>query len=56
MRCLEALGQWGELNDLGKKAFAEVGTTTSATRRQNMAITAARGSWAVGKSFRKTCT
>ncbi|EFO21688.2 phosphatidylinositol 3 [Loa loa] len=47
MRCLEALGQWGELNDLGKKAFAEVGTTTSATRRQNMAITAARGSWAI---------
>ncbi|VDK68536.1 unnamed protein product [Litomosoides sigmodontis] len=45
MRCLEALGQWDELNDLGKKAFAEVGATTSETRRQNMAITAAREDW-----------
>ncbi|VIO96237.1 Uncharacterized protein BM_BM1727 [Brugia malayi] len=47
MRCLEALGQWAELNDLGKKAFAEVAAAASATRRQNMAITAARGSWAI---------
>ncbi|KAM3720293.1 Target of rapamycin [Dirofilaria immitis] len=47
MRCLEALGQWDELNDLGKKAFTEVSATTNAIRRQNMAITAARGSWAV---------
>ncbi|MCP9257960.1 Serine/threonine-protein kinase mTOR [Dirofilaria immitis] len=38
MRCLEALGQWDELNDLGKK---------HSLKRQNMAITAARGSWAV---------
>uniref|UniRef100_A0A915Q5B5 Serine/threonine-protein kinase TOR n=1 Tax=Setaria digitata TaxID=48799 RepID=A0A915Q5B5_9BILA len=48
MRCLEALGQWDELNDLGKKAFAEVSAATNAIRRQNMAISAARGSWAVG--------
>ncbi|VDN02443.1 unnamed protein product [Thelazia callipaeda] len=48
MRCLEALGQWDELNDLGKKAFAEVGASTNAIRKQNMAITAARGCWAIG--------
>lgn len=55
MRCLEALGQWGELNNLGKKAFAQVCATTNASRRQNMAITAARGSWAIGKPFSETC-
>lgn len=53
MRCLEALGQWDELNDLGKKVFSEVGVTTNATRKQNMAIIAARGCWAVGKLLRR---
>lgn len=48
MRCLEALGQWTELNDLGKKAFLEIGDKVDAERKQKMAIIAARGSWAVG--------
>ncbi|VDN42543.1 unnamed protein product [Gongylonema pulchrum] len=48
MRCMERLGRWDELNDLGKKAFSELSPTTNAARKQSMAIIAARGSWAVG--------
>lgn len=48
MRCLEALGQWSELNALGKKAFSLKTEVVVQERRQKMAVIAARGSWAVG--------
>uniref|UniRef100_A0A158R4T6 Serine/threonine-protein kinase TOR n=1 Tax=Syphacia muris TaxID=451379 RepID=A0A158R4T6_9BILA len=48
MRCLEALGQWTDLNALGKKAFSLKPEVVNQERRQKMAVLAARGSWAVG--------
>ena len=51
MRCLEALGQWNDLNELGKKAFSRDDGNANAERRLKMAVIAARGSWAVGKYF-----
>uniref|UniRef100_F1KPT5 Serine/threonine-protein kinase TOR n=1 Tax=Ascaris suum TaxID=6253 RepID=F1KPT5_ASCSU len=48
MRCMEALGQWSELNVFSKKVFTELATTVEPERKQKMSIIAARGSWAVG--------
>lgn len=49
MRCMEALGQWSELNVFSKKVFTELATTVEPERKQKMSIIAARGSWAVGE-------
>lgn len=48
MRCYEALGQWNDLNALGKRAFSTKAQPADLERRQKMAVIAARGSWAVG--------
>ncbi|VDK79032.1 unnamed protein product [Anisakis simplex] len=55
MHCMEALGQWDDLNKFSKKAFDELTPSSDPERKQKMSIIAARGCWAIGRFLRFSC-
>jgi FKBP12-rapamycin complex-associated protein len=48
MRCLEALGQWSELNDIGQRSLSKEGRISDLDKKQKIVQMTARGYWAVG--------
>lgn len=49
---MEMLGQWQEINDLGKQLFTG-NRKLDPVYKQKMAVVAARGCWAIGNKFFK---